>query len=214
MEGHSRGATAGSSRHARHGTQVRVAMVRESHGGAGQGVTLIRVVVRATERGKVLRARVGNVRTARHLRRECGEARVPTRVACARARYGSVWGGQGCLLRQATMGWPRRGGRWRFRADCVPSNNFNCFLTSYLHNKSTTCVRGHKQYLAKIVSNSACEAECQTCTRCRPAASLASVGVGVSRCRASSYLWNVMPMAATKETPSTGVVDRHAQLRI
>ena len=27
----------------------------ESHGGAGQGVTLIRVVVRATERGKVLR---------------------------------------------------------------------------------------------------------------------------------------------------------------
>ena len=81
-------------------------MVRESHGGAGQGVTLIRVVVRATERGKVLRARVGNVRTARHLRRECREARVPTRVARARARYGRRvgWAGPPAVV-SATMGW-------------------------------------------------------------------------------------------------------------
>ena len=84
---------------------VRVeAMVRESHGGAGQGVTLIRVVVRATERGKVLRARVGNVRTARHLRRDCGEARVHTGVARARARYGRSVGWAGLPAEAATMG--------------------------------------------------------------------------------------------------------------
>ena len=97
---------------------VRVAMVRESHGGAGQGVTLIRVVVRATERGKVLQARVGNVRTARHLRRECGEARVPTRVARARARYGRRVGWAGLPAEAATMGYGLAASWWAMAVSC------------------------------------------------------------------------------------------------
>ena len=98
--------------------------VRQSRHGAGKpwwrrpGITLISVVVRTIERGKVLPARVGNVRTARHLRRECREARVPTRVA--RARYGRRVGWAGPPATGAARRWvgapSRRGGRWLF--DC------------------------------------------------------------------------------------------------
>ena len=118
--------------------------VRQSRHGAGKpwwrrpGITLISVVVRTIERGKVLRARVGNVRRrdieARVWRGTSAYRRSPR----ARSRYGGVWGGQGCLLRQRLWAryarWWAIDGSWGCGLACryIQSNNFNCFLTCVL----------------------------------------------------------------------------------
>ena len=78
-------------------------MVRESHGGAGQGVTLIRVVVRATERGKSSAGTSGNVRTASEARVWRGTSAY-RRSPRARARYGRSVGWAGLPPEAATMG--------------------------------------------------------------------------------------------------------------